>query len=234
MTPDTAEAQLLAQLTSHPVLRELEELEQAEFIGLLLQRRFLSLVFTVMYDIAIDALTDPTAITLVREILREEYPDASGASRSHREDLVSDLLALGATRSQILQSRPTAVTASVVEETLALMLDAAAAARDVGVLTILRFWGEVLVSVEYGQFWRRMDGQFRAAGSASSFYRPHLQHDGCEPLVTASESLQTHSGRLGGCLVRVLETDSDVEEFAETERRVLAARMRFYDQFVSA
>jgi hypothetical protein len=30
----------------------------------------------------------------------------------------------------------------------------------------------------------------------------------------------------------MLEADGDVEQFAETERRVLAARMRFYDQFV--
>jgi hypothetical protein len=77
-----------------------------------------------------------------------------------------------------------------------------------------------------------MDGQFRAAGSESRFYRPHLQHDGCEPLASASESLPTHSGRLGGCLVRMLEAERDVDEFVRTERRVLDARMRFYDQFV--
>jgi hypothetical protein len=232
LTADASEAGLLARFTAHGVFDDIEARSQDAFLALLLQRRFLSLLFPVVYDIGIDGLTDERAVRLVREILREEYPDASGASRSHREDLVCDLLALGATPSQILESRPTAVTAGVVEETLALMLDAAAAPGDVRVLTVLRFWGEVLVSVEYGQFWRRMEGQFRASGSTSSFYRPHLQHDGCEPLATASESLATHSGRLGGCLVRMLEDDSDVEEFAETERRVLAARMRFYDQFV--
>jgi hypothetical protein len=233
LTADASEAGLLARFTAHGVFDDIEARSQEAFLALLLQRRFLSLLFPVVYDIGIDGLTDERAVRLVREILREEYPDASGASRSHREDLVCDLLALGATRSQILESRPTAVTAGVVEETLALMLDAAAAPGDVRVLTVLRFWGEVLVSVEYGQFWRRMEGRFRASGSTSSFYRPHLQHDGCEPLATASESLATHSGRLGGCLVRMLEDDSDVEEFAETERRVLAARMRFYDQFVA-
>jgi hypothetical protein len=171
----------------------------------------------------------------VREILREEYPDASGGTPSHREDLVCDLLALGATREQILASRPTPVTAGVIAETLELMLDAAAADGDVRVLTLLRFWGEVLVSVEYGEFWRRMEGPFRAWGVASRFYRPHHQHDGCEPLATASESesesLATHSGRLGGCLVRLLASDGDAQEFARTEQAVLAARMRFYDQF---
>src|SRR4051794_14999173 len=209
LTADASEAGLLARFTAHGVFDDIEARSQDAFLALLLQRRFLSLLFPVVYDIGIDGLTDERAVRLVREILREEYPDASGASRSHREDLVCDLLALGATPSQILESRPTAVTAGVVEETLALMLDAAAAPGDVRVLTVLRFWGEVLVSVEYGQFWRRMEGQFRASGSTSSFYRPHLQHDGCEPLATASESLATHSGRLGGCLVRMLEDDSD-------------------------
>jgi hypothetical protein len=76
-----------------------------------------------------------------------------------------------------------------------------------------------------------MEGRFRAAGVASRFYRPHHQHDGCEPLATASESPTTHSGRLGGCLVRLLESDGGAEELARTARAVLAARLRFYDQF---
>jgi hypothetical protein len=67
----------------------------------------------------------------------------------------------------------------------------------------------------------------------SRFYRPHHHHDGCEPLATASESSPTHSGRLGGCLVRLLETDRDAQEFVRTERRVLATRLRFYDQFIA-
>jgi hypothetical protein len=233
LTADESEARLLARFTAHGVFEDIEAQPQDAFLAILLQRRFLSLLFPVVYDIGIDGLTDARAVGLVREILREEYPDASGVTPSHREDLVCDLLALGAMRSQILESRPTPVTVSVVEQTLTLMLDAAAAPGDVGVLTVLRFWGEVLVSVEYGQFWRRMDGQFQAAERSSRFYRPHLQHDGCEPLATASESLPTHSGRLGGCLVRMLEAHGDVEEFVEIERRVLALRMRFYDQFVA-
>jgi hypothetical protein len=228
---DASEAELLARFTAHGVFVDIEGLRQEAFLEILLQRRFLSLQFPVVYDIGIDGLADDTAVRLVREILREEYPDASGATPSHREDLVCDLLALGATREQILASRPTPVTTGVIEETLELMLDAAAADDDVRVLTLLRFWGEVLVSVEYGEFWRRMEGWFRAAGVASRFYRSHHQHDGCEPLATASESLPTHSGRLGGCLVRVLASDGDAQEFVRTEQAVLAARMRFYDQF---
>jgi hypothetical protein len=120
----------------------------------------------------------------------------------------------------------------VVEETLALILDAAAAGGDVAVLTILRFWGEVLVSVEYGEFWRRMEEQFEAAGVASRFYHPHHRHDGREPLALASDTSSTHSGRLGARLARLLEADGAAEQFARAEQQVLAGRMRFYDQFV--
>ena len=231
LSADACEAELLADFTAHRLFARIEDLERDAFLEVLLQRRFLSLLFAVVYDIGIDGLTDATAIRLVREILREEYPDPSGGTPSHREDLVADLLALGATRSQILRSRPTPVTAGVIEATLALMLDAAAADGDVSVLAILRFWGEVLVSVEYGEFWRRMEPMFRGAGVASRFYHPHHHHDGREPLATASHASSTHSGRLGACLARLLEADGAGEEFVSAERRVLAGRMRFYDQF---
>jgi len=231
---DEHEAELLARFSAHALVRGIEDLGHDEFLDVLLQRRFLSLQFPVMYDIGIDGLTDPTAIALVREILREEYPDASGSTPSHRENLVTDLLALGATRQQVLGSRPTSVTTAVIEETLALMFDAARSCSDLRILTILRFWGEVLVSVEYGEFWGRMDPLFAAAGVTSRFYRPHHHHDGREPLASASPSDQTHSGRLGACLAPLLAAGAAVEELARTEDQVLASRMRFYDQFLAS
>jgi hypothetical protein len=232
LNADGVEAELLAQFTGHPLFAAIEGLDRATFLEVLLQRRFLSLLFPVVYDIGIDGLADEASTRLVREILREEYPDPTGATPSHREDLVADLRALGAPREEIVAARPSAVTASVLEETLALMLDAAAAPGDAAVLTVLRFWGEVLVSVEYGEFWRRMEGELEAAGVASRFYHPHHHHDGREPLAAASDGSATHSGRLGACLVRSLEQESGaLEEFARVERALLAARMRFYDQF---
>jgi hypothetical protein len=91
----------------------------------------------------------------------------------------------------------------------------------------------VLVSVEYGEFWRRMAGAFQATGATSRFYHPHHHHDGREPLAAATERSATHSGRLGACLARLLaRDDAALAEFARVERAVLATRMRFYDQFV--
>ncbi len=231
---DAAEDELLERFTAHPLFTQIERLTQPAFLEVLLQRRFLSLLFPVMYDIGIDGLTDPAAITLVREILREEYPDPSGATPSHREDLVADLLALGATREQILGARPSAATAEVVQDTLALMLEAADSGEDVDVLTVLRFWGEVLVSVEYAEFWRRMAPQFAAARTRSCFYRPHHHHDGRDPLGSATDAATTHSGRLGACLVRLLADDGSEERFVAIEQRVLALRLDFYDQFAPA
>jgi hypothetical protein len=49
--------------------------------------------------------------------VREEYPDPSGNTPSHRADLVHDLIALGATRVQILGCRPSRGHGLVVTET---------------------------------------------------------------------------------------------------------------------
>jgi len=232
VSADASEAALLERFAAHRVLAGVEQLSQEDLLGVLLQRRFLSLLFAAIYDIGIDGLSDEAAATLVREILREEYPDPSGATPSHREDLVADLLALGATRAQILAARPTTVTAGVVERTLTLMLDAAAAPGDVAVLTVLRFWGEVLVSVEYGAFWRRIERGFEAAGAPSRFYHPHHHHDGAEPLALASPASATHSGRLGACLAGLLDGDGDaLSRFERLERDLLDLRLAFYDQF---
>jgi hypothetical protein len=231
MTVDAIEGELLERFTAHRVLTGLERLPRPAFLEILLQRRFVSLMFPVMYDIGIDGLTDPTAIKLVREILREEYPDPTGNTPSHREDLVHDLVVLGATRADILGCRPTPATLAAIERTFGLIGEAAAASRDLELMTILRFWGEVLVSVEYGEYWRRMEAEFQAKGTASRFYHPHYHHDGRDPLASATAASSTHSGRFGACLVRLL-TDSDGERrFAEAERRVLAMRLEFYDQF---
>ena len=231
MRADAAEYALLARFTAHRVFRDVEDMAQDAFLEILLQRRFLSLMFPVMYDIGIDGLSDPTAIKVVREILREEYPDPSGETPSHREDLVADLLTLGATREQVLTSRPTAVTKAVIERSFALLAEATQGDSDLELMTIIRFWGEVLVSVEYGEYWRRMDAQFGAAGTASRFYHPHHHHDGRDPLATAADDAATHSGRLGACLVRLLDGEAGEERFAATEARVLALRLEFYDQF---
>ena len=95
----------------------------------------------------------------------------------------------------------------MIERSFALIAEATERETDLELMTIIRFWGEVLVSVEYGEFWRRMEAQFAAAGAVSRFYHPHHHHDGRDPLATAADDAATHSGRLGACLVRLLDGD---------------------------
>ena len=224
---DGVEGALLQRLTGHPVLRRAGALSRTEIAAILLQRRFISMIFTPVYDMGIDALTGSDALQVAREIVREEYP---AGRKSHREDLVDDLLTLGLTRSDVLASRPTAATLATIGETLELMADATIDESGVRVLAMLRFWGEVVVSVEYGVFWSAMQPWFDAADRASSFYFEHYSHDGCEQLVTASS--RTHSGRLGVCLRQMLRGPAAVAAFTEVETQVVQARVRFYDQFL--
>jgi len=224
---DAIERCLLQRLTDHPVLQRVASLTRTELVALLLQRRFISMIFTPVYDMGIDALSDADALGLAREIVREEYPQGRP---SHREDLVDDLMSLGATRSQVLACKPTAETIATVNESLELMAEATTADGDVRVLAMLRLWGEVVVSVEYGVFWSAMKPLFEASDKASSFYFEHYSHDGCEQLATAST--RTHSGRLGVCLRDLLSSGSAVDAFEDVETRIVDSRLRFYDQFV--
>ena len=139
-------------------------------------------------------------------------------------------MSLGATRSQVLACKPTAETIATVNESLELMAEATTADSDVRVLAMLRLWGEVVVSVEYGVFWSAMKPLFEASDKASSFYFEHYSHDGCEQLATAST--RTHSGRLGVCLRDLLSSGSAVDAFEDVETRIVDSRLRFYDQFV--
>jgi hypothetical protein len=226
---DRAEKRLLSRLIDHPVLEHADALAPGRLIDVLLQRRFVSMIFTPVYDMGIDALTTQAALDVAREIVREEYPVDRP---SHREELVTDLIALGATKDQILACRPTPSTTSTLIETLELMGEAASDVDEVRVLGMLRFWGEVVVAVEYGQFWTAMAQHFATAGRPSRFYQAHYSHDGREPLATASS--KTHSGRLGICLRELLTSPAEANAVSELEARIVDSRLRFYDQFVTA
>src|SRR3569833_620474 len=154
---DDFENALIERFERHPVLAGVTLLSDADFAAILLQRRFLSLAFTPAYDLAIDLLEDEVGLRLARIILREEYPDSNGHTQSHREDMKDDLLQRGVSRKDLVEARPTPVTSQTITRTLDLL---AVAGRHgdsaLRLLTILRFWGEVLESVEFGRCWRRL------------------------------------------------------------------------------
>jgi hypothetical protein len=232
---DDFEDELIEQFRRHPILQNLGQLGEADFLDILLQRRFLSLTFAAAYDLAIDLLTDEQGLEIARVILREEYPDASGQVPSHRELLKEDLFALGVTRNALVTSRPAEATMRAIARTLRLIAEAGEGEHaNVRLLTILRFWGEVLVSVEYGQLWRRMASRLTTAdgGNRSVFYHPHYVHDAkAHPLATAAAGRATHSDQLGLRLWQLVGLPGARDCFMRTEQAVLVVKEDFYDQF---
>src|SRR3569833_3083201 len=104
---------------------------------------------------------------------------------------------------------------------------------DLRLLTILRFWGEVLVSVEYGRFWRRMEPLLTSGGeNRSRFYYPHHVH-GAKAHSHAPASLlsATHSDRLGMRLSDLLTREDSGACFREIEQAILDIKLDFYQQF---
>ncbi|MFD9903396.1 hypothetical protein [Streptomyces sp. NPDC059063] len=234
---DRFEDDLIERFEKHPVLANITLLPDDVFAAILLQRRFVSLAFTPSYDLAIDLLDDEVGLRIARIILREEYPDSHGHTRSHREDMTEDLYRLGIPRRTVVTSRPTDATTKVLADTLELIADAGAEDdADVRLLTLLRFWGEVLVSVEYGRLWERMGPAMTQDGeNRSCFYYPHYVHDAkAHPLATGSLLSTTHSDRLGARLGELLAREPSADGFREIEERSLRLKTDFYDQFLPA
>ncbi|MBT2528888.1 hypothetical protein J7E91_26650 [Streptomyces sp. ISL-99] len=234
---DGFEDGLIERFREHPVLANITRLPEEDFAAILLQRRFLSLAFTPAYDLAIDLLRDEAGLRIARIILREEYPDTQGHTRSHREDMKDDLLQLGIPRSAVVGTRPTPETKRAIDDTFEVIADAGAQGdADVRLLTILRFWGEVLVSVEYGRLWERMAPVLTRGGeNRSRFYYPHHVHDAkAHSLATVSLLSTTHSDRLATRLSELLAREDSTACFKEAEERSLQLKMSFYDQFLPA
>ncbi|WP_414938463.1 hypothetical protein [Amycolatopsis sp. cmx-11-51] len=226
---DEFEDGLIDQFRNHPALRGVTDLPQEELQNVLLQRRFLSLACTMVYDLAIDLLTDERSIRIARVIIREKYPDntSPGSTPSHREDMMADILALGVPRETLVRSRKSLATSACVDTTMELIATAGDSGHaDVELLTILRLWGEVLASVEYGELWRRIGP---VLGDKSVFYYPRHMHDATSHPLAAASPL---SDRLGLRLVQLIDSREARERFHETEQAVFAVKMAFYDQFL--
>ncbi|GAA1345937.1 hypothetical protein [Saccharothrix algeriensis] len=234
---DEFEDALVERFREHPVLAAVDDLPERDFHAVLLQRRFLSHAFTSAYDLAIDLLTDEEAVEIARVIIREEYPRDKGdaLTPSHREDMKNDLLALGVPWERFVASRPTEATERTNKDTWSLILDAGAAPNaNLGLVTILRFWGEVLVSAEYGRMWPRIQRRLVVGGeNRSLFYYPHYEHDAkTSPLADASVLSLTHSDQLGVRLAQLADSEAAWETFKRVETEVLNLKTRFYDQFL--
>ncbi|MFB7464051.1 hypothetical protein ACFCZ1_11230 [Streptomyces sp. NPDC056224] len=236
---DRFEDELIERYEQHPVLGNIALLPDEDFAAVLLQRRFLSLAFTPAYDLAIDLLRDEVGLRIARVILREEYPDRRGNTPSHREDMTRDMYRLGVSRTDLVHTRPTAATRKAIGDTFDLIAEAGTHDdADLRLLTVLRFWGEILVSVEYGRLWERMEPLLvRDGENLSRFYHPHHVHDAKTRTLAAGGMLSTaHPDRLATRLREFLLSGGEgaAAAFRESEERSLQVKVGFYDQFLPA
>lgn len=254
------EKELIARFHAHPILKKIQDPAQMsmdQLRMLLLQRRFLSLAFTVAYDLAIDGLGNDNdgqtkdadtegIIQIARMILREEYPNHEGKLASHREHLVHDLRLLGVSRQQLTSVKPTLDTLRVLWSTYEFFtVDEPFHLYQVRMLSLLRFWGETLVSEEYGIFWPRLEQEGLKSQRdhpnhthASTFYYPHWEHDARQTDFGPIEQYEkldkwSHTDKLTYWLQKLLKNDKErIQHCARIEEELTITKMRFYDQFV--
>jgi len=236
------EITLIEKFKAHPVFVNIELIPWNDFLRILVQRRFLSLSIVNIYELVIDSLTDETIKKTVRSILNDEYPrDAKGIPLlSHRELLFQDLLNLGATREMILTTPETFFTTTIKEKSYQLITDCLSEkSGQIGILTFLRFWAEVLVSIEYECLWKRIserlsDGKLYGK-IRSEFYYFHMLHDARNTDVGKQGLLGglTHSQELAIHLQRSIWSEDDLLYCIEIEKSAYKFKYQFYDQFIA-
>ncbi|MEB3360649.1 MAG: hypothetical protein VKI42_00820 [Synechococcaceae cyanobacterium] len=231
----------IEEFCSHPLLASLAHVSWDQLLAILLQRRHLSLAIVNLYEAVIDGLEDEDIKVNVRQILHEEYPrNTRGVPLpSHRELLFQDLLNLGAQRQQILCTPESPITEAVrldSQRQLAACLEHPL--DQLGLLTFLRFWAEVLVSVEYTCLWPRLSERLAADSTGrrprSEFFYFHMIHDRRQSDIGEERLLggHTHAQALALHISRLIRTDEDLQQAMRQVDQACALKRRFYDQFL--
>ncbi|NES81004.1 MAG: hypothetical protein F6K10_06140 [Moorea sp. SIO2B7] len=235
------EIALINKFKSHPLFVNIDKITWNEFLYILIQRRYLSLSIVNVYDFVIDALSDETIKQTVRRILHEEYPrNAKGIPLpSHRELLFQDLLNLGATNQMILATPESLITKKIKEESYYLLTNFLSNEYcQVGLVTFLRFWAEVLVAVEYSCLWNRISERLSNDKSSrkkrSEFYFFHMIHDNRNSDIGKESFLGglTHSQELAVHLKNMIISEDFVHYCIDIENKVYDIKYKFYNQFI--
>ena len=217
---NTVERRCISDLQHHPVLGQITAFRWDHLLALLLHRRFLSLAIVNVYEFVIDALESEAIRSTVRLILHEEYPRNTRGTPlpSHRELLFRDLLHLGASREQILTTAESAATRQVRLESFAALEHCLTLPdSDLALTSFLRFWAEVLVSVEYTCLWPRLSERLvrgsAPEGQRSEFFYYHMIHD-CRQSDIGAEHLLgglTHSQELARHIASRIVSDATLQ-----------------------
>lgn len=241
-TINSFEVSLIEKFRSHPLFTQIDAIAWHEVLEILIQRRFLSLSIVNIYEFAIDALTDPEIKKTVRGILNEEFPrNTKGIPLpSHRELLFQDLLNLGATSEMILTTIENPVTNMVRDESYKRMVGCLGEKySQVGIIAFLRFWAEVLVSVEYSCLWQRISERLSNGQSnhkiRSEFYYFHMIHDSRNSDIGKESFLGglTHSQELAIHLQKLISSEEALLYCINIEESAYQLKYQFYEQFIS-
>lgn len=235
------EDSLIENFKIHPVFININRLPWSIVLYILIQRRNLSLSIVNIYEYVIDCLIDEDIKSTVRKILNEEYPRNTRGFPlfSHRELLFQDLLNLGATREMILTQPETSITKMVRDESYKLMTSCLGKEHfQVGLVTFLRFWAEVLVSIEYSCLWERISERLSSTKSdtkaRSEFYYFHMIHDQRKSYIGEESILGglTHSQELAIHLKRWIISEKALNYCLSIEKQTYQIKYQFYDQFI--
>ncbi|NJL52289.1 MAG: hypothetical protein HC930_08830 [Hydrococcus sp. SU_1_0] len=235
------ENSLIEKFQSHLIFKHIDGISWEHLLIILIQRRYFSLSIVNTYELVIDSLFDEQIKKTVRGILNEEYPrNTKGMPLlSHRELLFQDLLNLGATREMILTTPETIITKTVRDESYKLMSSCLGEKYcQAGLVAFLRFWAEVLVSVEYECLWQRISQRLsdkqRDGKVRSEFYYFHMIHDRRNSDI-GKEGLcggLTHSQELAIHLERLISSEDALLYCINIEQNVYQLKRQFYDQFI--
>jgi hypothetical protein len=236
------EISLITKFRSHPLFNQIDAIAWQNLLTILIQRRFLSLSIVNFYEFVIDALTDEQIKRIVRGILNEEFPrNTKGIPLpSHRELLFQDLLNLGATSEMILITSETPTTQKVRNESYQRLVSCLGEKHcQVGLVAFLRFWAEVLVSVEYSCLWQRISERL-SNGQAphkirSEFYYFHMIHDSRNSDIGQESILGglTHSQELAIHLKRLISSEDALVYCLNLQENAYQLKYQFYDQFIN-
>jgi hypothetical protein len=236
------ENSLIDKFKAHSLFLQIDRITWDDLLTILIQRRFLSLSIVNIYEFVIDALEDRQVIQTVRGILHEEFPrNTKGIPLpSHRELLFQDLLNLGATSNMILTTPETTITQRIRDDSYQLMASCLGKKYcQAGLIAFLRLWSEVLVSVEYSCFWRRISERLSNRQSdcknRSEFYYFHMIHDRRNSDIGKESFLGglTHSQELAIHLQRLISSEDALLHCINIEEKVYQLKYQFYEQFVA-
>jgi hypothetical protein len=232
------ESILIKNFKQHPIFCKINQLSQSDFLKILIQRRGLSFAITPVYELAIDTILDQEVISTIKEILHEEYPRDTNNNPlpSHRELLMRDIMALGASRDYILDQPLSQETIDSIFSVFKLLTNERH--NQIGTIALVRFWGEVLVAEEYSCFWKRMQNTLSEnkenGKPQSQFYWYHMKHDQKKQSLEKQNPLDSgsHSERLAEHLKDLIKSEEDMRYCLRIEEESQKMKLRFYDQFL--